>query len=437
MRPYSILTISKNGKQLDRCLTSLLVSQPKLQLTDIYVVDDGLDEANKKKWAVNYIKGNGSFTHKLNLGLASIPKDKDLFFLSDGSIILTKKCIEILSSVVYQDPEIGMIAPVIEGLVDNSYQVLGKLYKPTKRSELKCREGFNPTLNFIAVFIKNEVLHKIGPIPENLISSSYEDSYFCSRMADAGYEWMIYPDAAIFHEWEGFNASATYDRFNYRIAEFDLNPHEKELIEHVKKSIENSERGISKLTKEILDLEGMSSKKFRFFLNNLCSTPKINYLEIGCWKGSTFISALFGNKENLQRGVAVDNWSKYGGPREEFYWNSKKFLTDYPIIIISDDCFNINLSKFSPSSVNVYFYDGEHSAQSQEKAFTYFNPIFDELFIAIIDDWNWEYVREGTQKAFDQLNYSPIFEVALPSRWNGDKEHWWNGSYVAIMRKKK
>ena len=68
------------------------------------------------------------------------------------------------------------------------------------------------------------------------------------------------------------------------------------LIEHVKQSIQNAELGISQLNSKILNLEGMSSDKVRHFLNNICSLEHGNYLEIGVWKGSTFISALYKNK---------------------------------------------------------------------------------------------------------------------------------------------
>src|SRR5579872_3190335 len=55
------------------------------------------------------------------------------------------------------------------------------------------------------------------------------------------------------------------------------------LINHVQKSIKNAERGISKLSKDVLGIDGLSSSKVRHFLNNICSIPGTNYLEIGVW----------------------------------------------------------------------------------------------------------------------------------------------------------
>lgn len=71
------------------------------------------------------------------------------------------------------------------------------------------------------------------------------------------------------------------------------------LISHVKESIEKAKNGISKLYQGILNIEGMSGSKIRHFLNNVCSFKGVNYLEIGCWKGSTLVSAAYNNETNF------------------------------------------------------------------------------------------------------------------------------------------
>ncbi len=214
-----------------------------------------------------------------------------------------------------------------------------------------------------------------------------------------------------------------------------LTQNEQALIQHLKNSIANAELGISFLPYEIVSLEGMSSPKVRHLLNNLCSFQGTNYLEIGIWKGSTWVSALYNNGSTLASATGVENWSQFKGPKREFTQNCEQFLKDMPYQIIEQDCFQVDLSLFS-KPINIYFYDGDHSALSQEMAFTYFNSILDESFIAIVDDWNAPEVPEGTYSAFAKLNYEILFEVALPARWNGDKANWWNGMYAAVIRKK-
>ncbi len=69
-------------------------------------------------------------------------------------------------------------------------------------------------------------------------------------------------------------------------------------------------------------------------------------------------------------------------------------------------------------------------------AFTYFDPILDDLFIAVVDDWNWDDVKTGTRLAFEKLDYHVLYEVELPASANGDTLNWWNGLYVAVISRK-
>ncbi len=219
-----------------------------------------------------------------------------------------------------------------------------------------------------------------------------------------------------------------------------LIPTEREqlIIDHVKICIKKAEHHISQLNQEVLQVDGMSSPKVRHFLNNLCSRPDTHYLEIGCWKGSTLISSLFNNRNTIVSAIAIDNWSNhYHNERlkDEFHANCNRFLLPDQYHFYEVDCFKITPNEVCPSPVNTYFYDGEHTALDQELAFTYYNDRLDDVFIAVIDDWNHPPVPEGTEIAFKKLNYQVLFQQVLPARWNGDTENWWNGLYVAVIRK--
>ena len=54
-----------------------------------------------------------------------------------------------------------------------------------------------------------------------------------------------------------------------------------------------------RLPSDVLEIEGMSGKKYRFFINNLIARlgqgERASYLDVGSWKGSTFCSAICGN----------------------------------------------------------------------------------------------------------------------------------------------
>lgn len=209
----------------------------------------------------------------------------------------------------------------------------------------------------------------------------------------------------------------------------------KLLVEHVKQSIQSAELGKSKLTEDILNINGKSSSKVRYLLNNLCSLPDARYLEIGVFQGSTFISALYGNTNTLSDAIAIDNWSEFGYQKTVFTENALQFLPQDSYRLYEQDSFSISLDTIFEQSINIYFYDGNHSREAQRQAFTYYNTIFADVFIAVVDDWNWEQVRTPTKQAFEELGYTILFEEELPAQYVGDLENWWNGIYIAVIQK--
>lgn len=216
-----------------------------------------------------------------------------------------------------------------------------------------------------------------------------------------------------------------------------ISEYEQNLINHVQHSIAMAEIGSSKLSADVLACSGMTSHKVKHFLNNLCSLEQAAYLEIGVWKGATFTAALHGNKTSIRQAVAIDNWSEFNEdkPWHEFSVNCKQFISDINYKFYDHECFTIKKDILFDCPINIYFYDGNHTAESQEKAFTYFNSLFAQTFIAIIDDWNHPPVSLGTQTAFKELGYTILFERVLPARFNGDTTAWWNGLYVAVVRR--
>jgi len=199
--------------------------------------------------------------------------------------------------------------------------------------------------------------------------------------------------------------------------------------EHIDQCISKAELGESKLTPDALGITGWSSPKIKHFLNNLCSLQGINYLEIGCWRGSTFVSALFGN--NVANAFGIDNFSEFDG-HEAFQNNCKSFsLQNYSFI--NKDCFTVDLSTLP--KFDIYFYDGCHAEEAQEKALTYFDPVLKDKCIIIIDDWNWSFVQAGTLKALQKLNYKIEHKVEFTNGGN-DKIHWWNGLLILLIDKR-
>ena len=210
----------------------------------------------------------------------------------------------------------------------------------------------------------------------------------------------------------------------------------QELINAMDDSIRLADSGSSKLSGAVLAMEGMSGAKNRHFLNNLMSHAGVRYLEIGTWKGSTLVSSLYKNSPEFS--LAIDNFSQFGSPRDDFHANCTAFLGTTPNFLDAD-CFTLDPKTVSGlSNINVYFYDGEHSPQSQCGALAHYLPVLADEFIFIVDDWNWSSVRGGTQDGIAGSNLEIVhkWEHIGPDDGTRDVDGWWNGLFVAVMKKK-
>lgn len=213
----------------------------------------------------------------------------------------------------------------------------------------------------------------------------------------------------------------------------------KEFIKRIEDSFRYANNKESKINQDILDIEGMSGIKSRHFFNNICSYDDTRYLEIGSFHGSTFSSALYNNKI---KAVSIDNWSEFGDqkPKEHFLNNLEKYKGSSDVKFIEKDSWEVdieNLPKF-----NVYFYDGNHSEESQFKALDHYKDCLDDQFILIVDDWNWEDVRNGTLRGLNKNNMKIIYKYELYTNDNNQhstlsfKYSLWHNGLVALLIQK-
>jgi hypothetical protein len=210
-----------------------------------------------------------------------------------------------------------------------------------------------------------------------------------------------------------------------------------ELKQHVVACFEKAERGESKITNELLNMYGMSGKMTRHFYNNLLTKEDARYLEIGTWTGSSVCSAMCGNKAMV---VCIDNWSQFGGPKNEFLTNFNAYRGENNAGFIEQDCYTVDVSKLP--KFNLFMYDGDHSLDSHYKALIHYYDCLDDMFVFIVDDWNWNLAREGTREAIKKLNLSVLYDKEIRLTYDNThtpqplaKESWHNGIYVAILKK--
>lgn len=202
----------------------------------------------------------------------------------------------------------------------------------------------------------------------------------------------------------------------------------------IEKCIVNAYLHNSKLDAEVLKIEGMSSPKVRHLLNNLCN-ESVGYLEVGCWKGSTLISAAYKNDALIW---AYDDFSEFndGTIENSLSDNINRFLTHGENLTFR----NIPLQKINrydakPFNIDCLFIDCKHDHQTQYEAIEHLTPFCLNEFVLVVDDWNHEPVRTGTMEGLKEFNLTVKENYWLPAIYNGDLTGWWNGLFVARIVK--
>lgn len=190
----------------------------------------------------------------------------------------------------------------------------------------------------------------------------------------------------------------------------------------------------------IVRMPGMSGKKYRYFINNLVkevSNPR--YLEVGSWAGSTACSAMYGNLVNT---VCIDNWSQFGGPKEQFIRNISVAKGESEFQFFEKDfrLFDFNDLNFE---ANIFLFDGPHEEQDQYDGIALAVPSLQDDFVLIVDDYNWGDVRRGTQRAIHDCSLSVQSYIEVKTTIDGShpklseqNSDWHNGYFIAHVRKK-
>jgi len=209
-------------------------------------------------------------------------------------------------------------------------------------------------------------------------------------------------------------------------------------ISLIKQAIVNGTERKSKLIDEVIRVPFLGSLQIRHLLNNLGELAEM-YLEVGCHKGGSFCSTVFGN-HNLRWSDVVDNFEsdRVSGETAEFQFLANALFyrpQSMELRLHRSNCFNVNLNVFQ-KNIDLYLFDGPHEEEAQAQALTYYKPVLADEFIYCCDDYDWDEVQKGTQRGIKEAGYKILFDEYLPSKGSHDNESWHNGFYVALLKKK-
>lgn len=208
---------------------------------------------------------------------------------------------------------------------------------------------------------------------------------------------------------------------------------------HIEDSIAKALRHESHIDKEILEIRGFSTGVMRRLISNLCHFEKENltYLEVGLYGGATFCAAC--NNNPLLIPYGIDNYGQDFGVKsiwQEMKVNMDRFSSSPRGATFNNDFFKMEIDQYLRKKVDIFFYDGEHSYESQAKALPHALPILADHFLFIVDDYDWDEVWYGTNDSLFELTK----KVEILATWKltdniPDGPNWHNGVAIFLCKK--
>ena len=201
-RPVAIVVLAK---YIDVYIPFLLSLRKFGVKNTVYCVVDGSSPDPMEKWQgslepyVVTIKGPEKFSMagNGNLGLKAVPKDHDVLYVGDDIRFLQKNTIEDLQRIAYAYPRIGILSPRIVGR--GSYM----LVNPSLANS-QVVDPVEPIVPmqmwFPCVYIKRELIDKIGFLDEQFDSFGSDDLDYCLRARMADYELAVAAKVVVHHE---------------------------------------------------------------------------------------------------------------------------------------------------------------------------------------------------------------------------------------------
>jgi hypothetical protein len=167
---------------------------------------------------------------------------------------------------------------------------------------------------------------------------------------------------------------------------------------------------------------GMSTPAYANIINTICRSMSEDqlYLNIGCYQGFTLLAGMIDTKCRV---IGIDNFSQFGGPKEQCIRNFNKFARD------NTQFYDVDYREYLAShagKIDFYFYDGHHSYDNQYKAMVDANKFLEPGCLVLVDDTNVGEVSAATFKAMEDLGrkYDVWVDIKTahnkhPTYWNG------------------
>lgn len=158
--------------------------------------------------------------------------------------------------------------------------------------------------------------------------------------------------------------------------------------------------------------------------------PDQCYLNIGVWYGFTFLSGMLDNRDKCC--IGVDNFSQFSDPKDAFYELFSRVKSNNHFFF--ELGYKEYLKRVHTQEIGFYLYDAIHTYEDQLENLKLAEPFFSEDCVIMVDDSNWDYVRQAT---LDFISSSKNdYQMLLDEKSGSTSDpRWWNGIMIFKRRR--
>lgn len=174
----------------------------------------------------------------------------------------------------------------------------------------------------------------------------------------------------------------------------------------------------------LLDIPRMSTFAIAAIINRGVAelSEEHAFVNVGVWNGFTLLAGMTSNREKLC--IGVDNFTEFGGPREEFLerFNARRSAKHS----FYDMDYRKYFSTLHKDPIGYYVYDASHDYESQLTGLRLAEPFFADGCTILVDDTNLSAPRQAAMDfvARSKSRYDVILDRTTcrnghPTFWNG------------------
>lgn len=233
-----------------------------------------------------------------------------------------------------------------------------------------------------------------------------------------------YSRAISFRWWKPDSGLTWYRRLSHRLGWLGLS---LEVI-NTRLPANNREQACPAL-RDLLGIPRMSTYAVAALIDKAVSSlpGDAAFVNVGAWHGFSFLSGIASNPD--KRCVCIDNFSQFGGPREEFL--ARFGAQRSPLHEFHEMDYEEYFAKVHKGPIGFYIYDGEHSYRNQLRGLEAAEPFFSDRCVVLVDDTN---DPEPHRASMDFINRQPgRYRLVLDQR-TGCNGHptFWNGIMMFV-----